>query len=74
MKGLVEHAQRRFSAMQTYPLLQLTEETLNTLVTLHEADGDLEAWEKMQVALTSEESLHLDYITSEVYCRSVRKY
>ena len=53
--------------MQTYPLSQLTEETLNALVTLYEADGDLGAWEKMQVALTSEESLHLDYITSDAH-------
>ena len=53
--------------MQTYPLSQLTEETLNTLVTLHEADGDLKAREKMQVALTPEERVHLDYIKSDVH-------
>lgn len=53
--------------MQTYPLAQLTEETLNQLVTLHESDGTLEVWEKMQVALTAEESTHLAYITSDVH-------
>ena len=29
--------------MQTYPLSQLTEETLNALVTLHEEESDLES-------------------------------
>ena len=53
--------------MPMYPLSQLTEETLNQLVTLHESDGTLEVWEKMQVALTAEESIHLAYITSDVH-------
>ena len=53
--------------MQTYPLSQLTEETLNALVTLHETDGDLKVWEAMQGALTSEESIHLGYITSDAH-------
>ena len=55
--------------MQTYPLSQLTKETLNELVMLHETDGALEVWAKMQVALTSEESIHLDYITSDAHLR-----
>ena len=53
--------------MQTYPLSQLTEETLNQLVTLHESEGPLEEWEKMQVALTAEERVYLAYITSDVH-------
>ena len=53
--------------MPMYPLSQLTEETLNQLVTLHESDGPLEVWEKMQVPLTAEESTHLAYITSDVH-------
>ena len=55
--------------MQTYSLSQLTEETLNELVTLHETDGALEVWAKMRVALTSEERVHLGYITSDVHLR-----
>ena len=51
--------------MQTYPLSQLTEETLNTLVELHEADGDLEVWEKMQMSLTQEEQILLEYFKSD---------
>ena len=51
--------------MQTYPLAQLTEETLNTLVELHEADGDLEAWGKMQMSLTQEEQILLEYFKSD---------
>ena len=53
--------------MQTYPLSQLTEETLETLVTLHEADGNLETWEKMQVALTAEEHTVLDYLKATLH-------
>ena len=53
--------------MRTYPLSQLTEETLKALVTLYEEEGVSEAWEKMQVALTPEESIHLAYITSDVH-------
>ena len=51
--------------MQTYLLSQLTEETLNTLVELHEADGDLEAWGKMQISLTQEEQILLEYFKSD---------
>ena len=53
--------------MQTYPLSQLTEETLNTLVTLHEVDGAPETWEKMQVTLTPEEHILLDYLRATLH-------
>ena len=53
--------------MQTYSLSQLTEETLVLLVTLHEEGGTSSEWEKMQVALTPEERVHLDYIKSDVH-------
>lgn len=57
--------------MQTYPLSQLTEETLNTLVTLHEEESALETWEEMQAALTSEEQMLLDYFTASLYRRNL---
>ena len=53
--------------MQTYPLSQLTEETLNALVTLHEEDGASEAWEKMKIALTAEERTQLDYLKATLH-------
>lgn len=53
--------------MQTYPLSQLTEETLVLLVTLHEEGGTSSEWEKMQIALTPEERVHLNYIKSDVH-------
>ena len=53
--------------MQTYPLSQLTEETLNTLVTLHEVDGAPETWEKMQGTLTPEEHILLDYLRTTLH-------
>lgn len=57
--------------MQTYPLSQLTEETLNTLVTLHEEESALETWEETQAALTSEEQMLLDYFTASLYRRNL---
>ena len=53
--------------MQTYTLSQLTEETLKALVTLHERNSESETWEKMQVPLTTEESVHLNYIKTDVH-------
>ena len=53
--------------MCTYALSQLTEETLNALVTLYEKDGSVETWEKMQVSLTAEESGILDYFKSDAH-------
>ena len=57
--------------MQTYPLSQLTEETLNALVTLHEVDGASETWEEMQVSLTSQEHMLLDYFKATLYGRNL---
>lgn len=57
--------------MQTYPLSQLTEETLNALVTLHEEESALETWEEMQTTLTSEEQMLLDYFTASLYRRNL---
>ncbi len=48
--------------MDTYTFSQLTEEILKTLVTLNEKDIAPAEWEKMQVALTEEESRRLDDI------------
>ena len=59
--------------MQTYPLSQLTEETLETLVTLHETDGDLEVWEKMQIPLTAEEGVMLDYLKADTQQRHLTR-
>ena len=59
--------------MQTYPLSQLTEETLNTLVELHEQDGDLEVWEKMQMPLTAEEGVMLDYLKADTQQRHLTR-
>ena len=55
--------------MQTYLLSQLTEETLNTLVELHEQDGPIEVWGKMQIPLTAEEGMMLDYLKADVQQR-----
>ncbi len=53
--------------MRTYALSQLTEETLKALVTLHEEDGAPEAWDNMQIALTSEERMLVDYLKSTLH-------
>ena len=46
--------------MQTYRFSELTEETLDSLVTLHEKIGVSEAWEQMQIILTPEEGKRID--------------
>ena len=48
--------------MDTYIFSQLTEETLETLVTLNEKYIPPAEWEKMRVALTAEESRRVDDI------------
>ena len=50
--------------MDTYIFSQLTEETLETLVTLNEKHTPPAAWENMQVTLTAEERRRLDDLTS----------
>ena len=46
--------------MQTYRFSELTDETLDSLVTLHEKIGVSEAWEQMQIILTPEEGKRID--------------
>ena len=46
--------------MQTYRFSELTNETLDSLVTLHEKIGVSEAWEQMQIILTAEEGKRID--------------
>ncbi len=54
--------------MQTYRFSELTEETLRTLVTLDEEDSAAETWEEMQATpLTPEESVRLEYLTSDMH-------
>ena len=56
--------------MQTYRFSELTEETLRTLVTLDEEDSAAETWEEMQaMPLTPEESVLLEYLTSDMHQR-----
>ena len=55
--------------MGTYIFSQLTEETLETLVTFKEKYTPPTEWENMQVALTAEESRRLDDIKSTLYRR-----
>ena len=55
--------------MHTYTFSQLTEETLETLVTLNEKYIPPAEWEKMQVALTAEECRRLDDIKSTLHHR-----
>ncbi len=50
--------------MDTYIFSELSEETLEALVTLNEKHTPPAKWEKMQVALTPEESRRLDDIKS----------
>ena len=59
--------------MQTYPLSQLTEETLNALVELHEQDGPIEEWKKMQIPLTAEEGVMLDYLKADTQQRHLTR-
>ncbi len=55
--------------MDTYIFSQLTEETLETLVTFKEKYTPPTEWENMQVVLTAEESRRLDDIKSTLYRR-----
>ena len=55
--------------MHTYTFSQLTEETLETLVTLNEKYIPPAEWEKMQVALTAEECRRLDDIKATLHHR-----
>ena len=52
--------------MCTYVFSQLSEETLKTLVTLNEKYIAPEKWEKMQVALTTEERRRLEELKSNL--------
>ncbi|RKU37544.1 hypothetical protein C6495_01920 [Candidatus Poribacteria bacterium] len=57
--------------MCTYTFSQLSEETLKTLVTLHEEDGAPEVWEKMQIALTADEVRRLNDLKSTLHRRNL---
>ena len=57
--------------MHTYALSQLTEETLNCLVTLKEQPGVSDKWRDMQTSLSSEESVWLENIKSLLYERQL---
>ena len=57
--------------MQTYPLSQLTEETLNQLVTLKEQPGVSNKWQGMQIPITPEESVWIENIKSLLYERQL---
>ena len=48
--------------MQTYPLSQLTEETLNALVTLYERPDVSDKWDEMTLVLEPEEIELLNYL------------
>ena len=50
--------------MQTYPLSQLTEETLNALVTLYERPDVSDKWDDMTLVLEPEEIKLLNYLKS----------
>ena len=52
--------------MQTYRFSELTEETLDSLVTLHEKIGISEAWEQMQITLTAEEGKRIDIFRADL--------
>ena len=58
--------------MHTYALSQLTEETLNELVTLQEQPGVSDKWDKMQTPLTAAENAWLGpyqiYLASAPTC------
>ena len=57
--------------MHTYALSQLTEETLNELVTLHEQPGVSDKWDKMQMPLTAAENAWLGHIKSTLRHRQL---
>ena len=50
--------------MRMYTFSQLTEEVIHSLITLHESEGALEEWEKMQIPLTEDEHRRLEDITA----------
>ena len=50
--------------MKTYPLSQLTEETLNALVILHERPDVSDQWDEMTLVLDPEEIRALNYLKS----------
>ena len=52
--------------MQTYRFSELTEETLDSLVTLHEKIGVSEAWAQMQITLTAEEGKRIDIFRADL--------
>ena len=52
--------------MQTYRFSELTEETLDSLVTLHGKIGVSEAWEEMQITLTPEEGKRIDIFRADL--------
>ena len=48
--------------MCTYTFSQLTEEAIHAFVSLHESEGTLEEWQKMQIPLTEDEHRRLEDI------------
>ena len=52
--------------MQTYRFSELTDETLDSLVTLHEKIGVSEAWAQMQITLTAEEGKRIDIFRADL--------
>ena len=57
--------------MHTYTLSQLTEETLNAIVTLHERPDVSDKWSEMQITLTAEEIGRLNYLKSLLHERQL---
>lgn len=57
--------------MHTYSLSQLTEETLNQLVTLKEQPGVSDKWRGMKIPITPEESVWLENIKSLLHGRQL---
>ena len=57
--------------MQTYPLSQLTEKTLNELVALHERPDVSDKWSKMEIPLTAAEIGRLNYLKSLLHERQL---
>ena len=57
--------------MQTYPLSQLTEETLNALVILKECPGVSDKWDEMTCILASEEIMLLNHLKSLLHGRQL---
>ncbi|MCY3551330.1 MAG: hypothetical protein OXH39_12795 [Candidatus Poribacteria bacterium] len=57
--------------MQTYPLSQLTEETLNALVSLYERPDVSDKWDEMTSILDPEEIRLLNYLKSLLHGRQL---